>query len=107
LSRNPLAGRLYIESALLSQRVSQLDPFFQEIALMVPEDRVKYAILWTIAEEKLLEKDIKNMTVEDLITEIALPLIQRTGQAKFKADVLTNLGMKVGKPSTSQEYDLT
>lgn len=74
---------------------------------MVPEERVRYAVLWVIQEKGLLDMDLSKMSINEIIKEIALPLIQRMGQAKFKADVLTNLGMKVGKPSTSQEYDLT
>jgi hypothetical protein len=104
MSRNPLAGRLYIESALLSQRVAELDPFFKEIALMVPEERIKFAILTTIIEKKLLTRDLSKMEIGDLIEEVILPIIQRVGQARFKADVLTNLGMKVGKPSSQQDY---
>ena len=104
MSRNPYGGRLYIESSLLSQKVSELDPFFQQIALMGVEDRVKYAILKTILDEGILDMDLSKMSAEEIIDKVMIPIIQRVGQAKFKADPLTHLGMKVGKPKDSMEY---
>jgi hypothetical protein len=104
MSRNPLGSALYRESALLSQKVSEADPFFQEIALMGVDDRVKYAILKTIINEGLLELDIPSMSLDDMIEKIMIPLIQRVGQARFKADPLTHLGMKVGSPKDSMAY---
>lgn len=102
--KNPLRNRLLIEASLLSQRVSQDDPFFKEIALMDISERKKYAILYAIKENNLLEIDLESLTTEELIEKVLMPVLQRVGQAKYKADPLTNLGFKVGAPSKSQNY---
>jgi len=102
--RNPYGSELYRTAQLLSQRVSEKDKFFQDIALMGVDDRTAYAILYAIIETKILDKDIMDMNFKQLIEEIVMPIIQRVGQAKFKADPLTHLGMKLGNPSESQDY---
>ena len=103
--RNPLKNRLLIEASLLSQRVSQEDPFFKDIALMEIAERKKYAILYAIMENNLLEIDLELLSVEEIIEKVIMPILQRVGQAKYKADPLTNLGFKVGAPSRSQDYE--
>ncbi len=70
------------------------------------EDRVRYALLKTIRDKKILEMNLDDMSVENLIDKVILPLLQRKGQAKFKADPLTHLGMKVGEPTQSTDYEL-
>jgi hypothetical protein len=70
------------------------------------EDRVRYALLKTIHDKGILDMDLGNMSISDLIEKIALPILQRTGQARFKADPLTHLGMKVGKPSESIQHEI-
>ena len=103
--RNPMGGELYRQASLLSQKVSDKDPFFQEIALMGLNERLKYAIIYVIIEQDLLNKDMDLMTDKELLEDIILPILQRTGQAKFKTDVLTQLGMKVGKASSRTDWD--
>lgn len=106
MSRNPYGSYLYQQSALLSQRVSEADPFFQDIALMDVDNRRRYAVIRAILDNQILEMDISRMSANELMEKIILPILQRVGQAGFKADPLTHLGMKVGKPKDSMEYDL-
>lgn len=73
---------------------------------MGADDRIRFAVLWVIENHKLLDKDISKMDVYDIIREILLPLLQRQGQARFKADPLTHLGWKTGKPSDNIEHEL-
>lgn len=103
--RNPYGSYLYQQSSLLSQRVSKKDPFFQKIALMGVDERVKYAKLSALIETGLLDKDIAKMSMKEIIDKIALVFIQRIGQAKFKADPLTHLGMFVGQESEAFNYE--
>ncbi len=104
MARNPYGSQLYIQSALLSQKVSELEPFFKEIACMNAEEKEIFSILFTVNEKGILNKPIDKMSFEELIKEIAIPIIQRMGQAKWKADVLTNLGMKVGKEDIASRF---
>ena len=103
--RNPYGNALNITASLLSQRVSQEDNFFKEIALMDITERKKYAILYAIMENNLLDIDLESLTTEEIIKKVLMPILQRVGQAKYKADPLTNLGFKVGTPSRSQDYE--
>lgn len=103
--RNPYGNALNITASLLSQRVSQKDDFFKEIALMDISERKKYAILYAIIENDLLEIDLESLSTEEIIEKVLMPILQRVGQAKYKADPLTNLGFKVGSPSRSQDYE--
>ena len=103
--RNPMGGELYRQASLLSQKVSEKDPFFQKIALMGLDERTRYAILYTIIENDLLNKDMNAMSDKELLEDIIMPIIQRIGQAKYKTDVLTQLGMKVGKASSRTDWD--
>ncbi len=96
---------MMIQASLLSQRVAQADPFFKEIALMDISERKKYAILYAIMENDLLNVDFESLTTEEIIEKVLMPILQRVGQAKYKADPLTNLGFKVGAPSKSQNYE--
>lgn len=105
--RNPFASMLYRLSALLSQRVSKADGFFKEIALMDRKEREVYAVLYFLEESDFLNKDISNMSIEAILNEIVMPLMQRLGQARFKADVLTHLGYKVGQDYDLVEMDMT
>lgn len=106
MSRNPYGSYLYQQSALLSQRVSEADPFFKEIALMDVNYRRRYAIIKAILDNEILEMDLSSMTANELMEKVMLPILQRVGQAGFKADPLTHLGMKVGKPTDSMEYEI-
>ena len=103
--KNPLRNQLLIQASLLSQRVSQDDPFFKDIALMDITERKKYAMLYAIMENDLLEIDLESLTTKEIIEKVLMPILQRVGQAKYKADPLTNLGFKVGAPSRSQIYE--
>lgn len=100
-----MGGELYRQASLLSQKVSDKDKFFSEIALMGLDERLRYAILYVIIEKDLLNKDMDLMTDKELLEDIIMPILQRTGQAKFKTDVLTQLGMKIGKASARTEWD--
>lgn len=102
--RNPYGSQLYQQATLLSQKVSEEDAFFKHIALMGIEERRKYALLYVITENKLLELDLSSMSEIELIEKIIMPMLQRLGQAKFKADPLTHLGMKLGRPDESLRY---
>ena len=103
--KNPLRNQLLIQASLLSQRVSQDDNFFKEIALMDITERKKYAMLYAIMENDLLEIDLESLSTKEIIEKVLMPILQRVGQAKYKADPLTNLGFKVGAPSRSQLYE--
>jgi len=103
--RNPYKSDLYRTASLLSQKVSDKDSFFQEIALMGIEERIKYATLFVIIEKDLLNKDLDTLTDKELLEDIIMPIIQRIGQAKFRADPLTHLGMKIGRSSARQDWD--
>lgn len=103
--RNPYGSQLYLQATLLSQKVSEEDEFFKHIALMGIEERKKYAMMYVITKQNLLDIDLSSMTEKELIEKIIMPMIQRIGQAKFKADPLTHLGMKLGKPSDTQRYE--
>ena len=103
--RNPLKNQLMIQASLLSQRVAQADEFFKEIALMEISERKKFAILYAIMENDLLNVDLESLTTEEILQKVFMPILQRVGQAKYKADPLTNLGFKVGAPSRSQDYE--
>lgn len=103
--RNPYGSQLYQQATLLSQKVAEEDEFFKHIALMGIEERRKYAMLYVITTEGLLEMDLSSMNETELIEKIIMPMLQRIGQAKFKADPLTHLGMKLGRPSESQRYE--
>jgi len=103
--KNPLRNQLLIQASLLSQRVSQDDNFFKEIALMEISERKKYAMLYAIMENDLLDIDLESLSTEEIIEKVLMPILQRVGQAKYKADPLTNLGFKVGAPSRSQLYE--
>jgi hypothetical protein len=102
--RNPLSSELYRTASLLSQKVSAKDKFFQEIALMGLDERLRYSIMYVIMEQDLLNKDLDKLTDKELLEDIIMPIIQRMGQAKFKTDVLTQLGMKIGKASTRTDW---
>jgi len=104
--RNPFGSYLYQQSALLSQRVSESDPFFQDIALMDIENRRRYAVIRAILDNGILQMDISTMSANELMEKIILPILQRVGQAGFKADPLTHLGMKVGKPTDSMDHEI-
>jgi len=103
--RNKFSSDLYRVSSLLSQKVSKKDPFFQKIALMGIEERIKYATLFVILEKDLLNKDLDTLTDKELLEDVIMPIIQRIGQAKFRADPLTHLGMKIGETSTRANWD--
>lgn len=105
MSRNPYGSDLYKQATLLSQKVSELDPFFKEIALMDIDNRVKYAFLFAIMENNILDLNLLDLNIEEIIDKVLKPIIQRVGQAKFRADPLTHLGFKVGKTSTTLDYD--
>ena len=105
--RNPYASELYEKTSLLSQKVSGQDEFFREIALMDISDRIPYSILYCIIKEiKLFELPLDKMNENDIIEKIILPLLQRIGQAKFKSDVLTQLGFKVGRIQETTTHEL-
>jgi len=91
---------------LLSQRVSKQDPFFKEIALMDIDSRKKLALLYVLMNEvNIFETDISKMTEKELIEKIVYPVIQRFGQAQFRADPLTHLGFKLGISSDTWRLD--
>ena len=104
MSRNPFSSDLYRLSSLLSQQVSNKFPIFKEIALMNVDERVSFAVLYVITKEKILEKDLENMTIEEMIEKILMPLLQDIGYAKFRADVLTHLGWKIGNVKDQMTY---
>ena len=104
MSKNPFRNELYLMSSLLSQRVSGADKFFKEIALMGIDERVSYALLYAIDEIKFFELDLDNMNEDEFIKKVILPIIQRIGQARFKADTLTHLGWKVGERTKQRDY---
>ncbi len=104
MARNPYSSELFIRSALLSQKLGDNEPFFKEIACMNAEEKEIFSILYTIKKEGILNKPIHKMSLEELIEQVAIPIVQRLGQAKWKADVLTNLGMRVGSDVSPRSF---
>lgn len=104
--RNPYGGILFQISALLSQQVSNKDGFFKEIALMDLDSKEKYAIFYWMNETDILNANLDEMSIDEIIEKFVMPLLQRLGQSKYKADVLTNLGWKVGQETGIGVYDL-
>jgi len=104
--RNPFASILFQISALLSQKVSSKDEFFKQIALMDTEYKEKYAIFFWMKETNILNAKLEEMSMDEIIEQFVMPLLQRIGQSRYRADVLTNLGWKVGKETGIGEYDI-
>lgn len=97
MSGNRYGNELYKMTQLLSQRVSDQDSFFQEVALMDIESRKRLAVLHVLLKDiKIFELDLTNMNEIELLEKVIYPIIQRLGQAQFKVDPLTHLGFKLG-----------
>lgn len=107
-SGNRYGNEFYKMTQLLSQRVSAQDPFFKEIALMDIESRKKLALLYVLLNDiKIFEMNIGALNEVEMLEKIIYPIIQRYGQAQFRADPLTNLGFKLGVSKDSWNFEST
>jgi hypothetical protein len=94
----------YQAASYLGQHFNISKGILKETACMAIEERTLIADIESILTVMPHIENIENLSLEDILKKIVLPIVKNEGLAKWQRDVVTDMAMKKGDTTKKDSW---